>query len=386
MPNVILSSVIANKPNNSGNAWVVLSWVLGLQRLGCRVLLLEQIHLSACVDDQGRPCSFRDSTNLRYFKQITEKYLPGAAALICSTGETWGMAFDDIRQVASEADILINVSGHLQEAALLAEIKQKVFVDLDPGFTQVWQAQGAPAAPLEGYDVYYSVGENIGRPDCEIPTCDIEWRPIRQPVLREHWQSHVAASAEAPFTTIASWRGAFGRLSYDDKEYGVKAHEFRRFLGVPNQVSDRFAVALEIYPGDHADRTRMLENGWELLDPQSSIADPDQFKSFVLQSKGEFSAAQGVYVHMNSGWFSDRSTRYLAAGRPVLVQETGFSRNLPTGEGLLTFRTSEEAVRCIEAVNDDYDRHCRAAHKIAEEYFDSDIVLTGLLEHACCSC
>lgn len=387
MPTVIVSNVIANKPNNGGNAWVVLSWVLGLQRLGCRVFFVEQIAPQSCFDENGTQTSFAESENLRYFRSVTEKHLPPAsAALLCDDEQTWGLGYDELCDVASQADLLVNISGHLADPMLFSLVKQKAYVDLDPGFTQFWQASGTPAARLDGHDAYFTVGENIGSVDCGIPTCGFAWKGIRQPVVLDDWPETAEVEPTAPFTTIASWRGALGRVSNGGKTYGVKAHEFRRFLELPTLTQRPFEVALEIYAGDYADRERLISAGWRLVDPRDRVAGPDAFRQYVTQSKAEFSPAQGIYVETNSGWFSDRTVRYLATGRPALVQDTGFSRNLPVGEGLIPFRTLEEAVAGVERIASDYDHHSRAARRVAQECFDSDKVLSTLLEESLCAC
>jgi hypothetical protein len=162
----------------------------------------------------------------------------------------------------------------------------------------------------------------------------------------------------------------------------LKVHEFRRFLPLPRRAPGAFELALNIHPADAEDRQALEAHGWRLTDPGHASADPDAFRRFVQGSGAEFSVAQGIYVDTNSGWFSDRTVRYLASGKPALVQDTGFSRNLPVGEGLLAFRTLEEAVAGAESITRDYEHHSRAARAVAEEFFDSDRVLGRLVEQA----
>jgi hypothetical protein len=181
------------------------------------------------------------------------------------------------------------------------------------------------------------------------------------------------------FTTVASWRGAYGPVEHKGRTYGVKAHEFRRFIGLPGRSGHACEIALQIHPGDHKDLDALLAHGWQVVNPRKVAGSPDDFRRYVQASGAEFSVAQGIYVDTNSGWFSDRTVRYLASGGPALVQDTGISRHYPVGEGLLTFRTMEEAIEGADRIVKDHAAHCRAARRVAEECFDSDRVIGRLV-------
>ncbi|MDX1578847.1 MAG: hypothetical protein R3266_10190, partial [Gemmatimonadota bacterium] len=182
-------------------------------------------------------------------------------------------------------------------------------------------------------------------------------------------------------TTVASWRGAFGPIEHDGRAHGVKAHEWRRFRDLPGLAAPhRFEAALAIHEADRADRERLERAGWVLEDPVERAGSPDRFRAYVSGSDAEFSVAQGIYVGAGTGWFSDRTARYLAAGRPAIVQDTGFRAHLPAGEGILAFDTPREAARSVDAVARDYAAHARAARALAEARFDSDVVLGGLVD------
>jgi hypothetical protein len=189
-----------------------------------------------------------------------------------------------------------------------------------------------------------------------------------------------ANGAEPPrFTTIATWRGPFGPVSHGGETFGLKVHEFRKMMELPERVPFKFEIALDIYPDDWKDLDALQSHGWQIVDPKRAVPDPDSFRRYVQGSGAEFSVAQGIYVDTDVGWFSDRTVRYLASGKPALVQDTGFSRNYPTGEGLVPFRTLEEAAAGADRIMGDYEQHCRAARALAEEYFDSDKVLERFL-------
>jgi len=181
------------------------------------------------------------------------------------------------------------------------------------------------------------------------------------------------------FTTVASWRGAYGRAALNGVQFGLKAHEFRKFVALPTFSDQAFEIALDVHPADRRDIDSLLANHWRLADPGVVAVDPFRFRDYVRRSDAEFSIAQGVYVDTCSGWFSDRTARYLASGKPALVQDTGLSANYPVGCGLVTFRTLDEAKAGVAAIAADYDRHSQAARAIAERFFDSNLVLPQLL-------
>jgi hypothetical protein len=378
---IVVSSVVANKPLNGGNAWAVLGWVLGLKKLGFRVCFVEQIGKEGCVDATGAPTTFERSVNLAYFERVTEEFgLAGSAALVYEHGkQVHGLTYAQLLGVAETADLLVNITGHLTLKPLMRRIDRKAYVDLDPGFTQFWYASGDTGARLEGHDFYFTVGENVGTRFCPIPVDGVRWRPTRQPVPLDHWPVSAGGASER-FTTVATWRGPYGTVEYGGKTFGSKVHEFRKVIEMPERASPRFEIALDIHPDEEKDLNLLRRHGWRLVDPRATVPDPDAFRRYIQGSGAEFSVAQGVYVQTHSGWFSDRTARYLASGKPALVQDTGFGRNYPVGEGLLAFGTLEEAVEGAARIGRDYDGHSRAARALAEEYFDSDKVLGRFID------
>ncbi len=381
MGKVIISGALANKPFNGGNAWSRLSWILGFKRLGLDVCFIEEIAPSACLDPNGVVTSFEQSINLAYFRSVMKRFgLGQSSALIYDRGQAiCGRPLNELVTVAEQANLLFNLSGHLT----LPEIKEpprcKVYYDDDPGFTQFWHAAGDVGARLEGHDFFVTIGENIGAQDCDIPTDGIRWGTTRPPVILDEWPPCPAMRFDR-FTTVASWRGAYAPIQSKTKTYGVKAHEFRKLIGLPQRNGTAFEIALQIHSHDKKDLDALQANGWIIVDPKAVAASPDDFRHYVQTSGAEFSVAQGIYVETNSGWFSDRTVRYLASGKPALVQDTGFSRNYPVGKGLLTFRCLDEALQGAEAIAGDYETHCRAARQLAEEYFDSNTVIRELAQ------
>jgi hypothetical protein len=367
----VVSGALANKPGQSGEAWVKLSWVRGLQRLGVEVWFIEQLAEAMAGDERARS----------WFCDVTERFeLADRAALLERGKSIVGPSVEELVAVAAEAT-LVNISGHLTFPRLFGAFRRRVLVDIDPGFTQFWHDEGLEGANLAGHDAYFTIGERIGRDDCPIPTGGIDWRPVRQPVVLGDWPLAEVREGNR-FTTIATWRGPFGPVEHGGRRYGLKVHEFRKFVELPQRSPHRFEIALDYHAADQGDVDALSEHGWRIVDPQAVAGDPDALRRYVQGSGAEFSAAQGMYVDTACGWFSDRSVRYLASGKPVLVQDTGFGDVLPVGEGLLAFRTIEEAAAGAAEISSRYAEHCAAARGIAERYFDSELVLPRFCEQA----
>ncbi len=377
----IVSGALANKPFNGGNAWSRLSWVLGFQRLGLDVCFVEQIRRGDCVDAAGAPTDFRRSANLAYFRDVMDRFgLAQSSALLCDEGDEGdGLPRAELAARARGAGVLFNISGHLTCPDIREGPRARVYYDDDPGFTQFWHVTGELGARLEGHDFYLTLGENIGHPDCTSPTGNLAWQPTRPPVVLDQWPVCLQPALDR-FTTVASWRGAYAPVEHDGTRFGVKVHEFRKVLDMPLRTGQAFEIALQIHPGDQRDLDALRSHQWRIVDPRETAGSPDQFRHYVQTSGAEFSVAQGIYVDTHSGWFSDRTVRYLASGKPALVQDTGFSGHVPVGQGLLAFRTLDEAVEGAARIARDYPQHCRAARRVAEECFSAHTVIRRLAE------
>lgn len=386
MTTAVVAGALANKPGHGGEAWVRLSWVLGLRRLGVDTWFVEQIDPAACVDASGASAPIERSVNLSWFDAVTRDYdLADRAALVDAAGGVHRQpAAVELVDAIADADVLVNVSGNLTAERFLARPRTRAYIDLDPGYTQIWHRAGVLGRHLERHEHHLTVGLSVGRPPCAIPSGNIRWRPVLPPVVLDQWPAtapSAGAELESPtFTTVGSWRGGYGRLEYDGHLYGQKAHEFRRFAELPNGRPDvRFEAALAIDEADADDAACLAEGGWVLRAPGAVAGTPEDFRRYVRGSTAELSPAQGVYVETRSGWFSDRTTRYLASGRPAVVQDTGVPRELPVGEGMLTFDTPRGAIAAVDTILADYGRHAEAARLLAEEQLDSDVVIGGLL-------
>jgi hypothetical protein len=249
-------------------------------------------------------------------------------------------------------------------------------VDLDPVFTQVHHLtdRAARERALQ-HTAFFSVGENIGLERSTIPDDGLPWRPTRQPVVLDFWPV-TPGPAGGRFTTVMVW-DAYPSVEYQGVRYGMKSASFGPYLALPETASAVLELALGSAPHD-----LLASRGWHLRDSAEETRDPWSYQRYIQGSKAEFSVAKQGYVAARSGWFSDRSLAYLASGRPVVLQETGFSDWLETGLGIVSFSTPDEAVAGIDDINRRYDLHCRAAREIAEEYFDATKVLAQLIDRA----
>jgi hypothetical protein len=378
----IVAGAVANKPLNGGESWVRLSWILGLRRLGFDVCFVEVLGASACFDAAGRPAAFAGSVNETYLASIVDEFgLDGRIALLGAGGERLcGLDAHELGDLAAEAEVLFDISGHLGDLAIAARAQRRVYVDLDPGFTQAWHADPALPFTLSGYDHYVTVGLNVGTASCTIPAAGVEWIPTLPPVLLDEWSSAPTTRSPCRFTTVATWRSPFGQIAIGGNMLGLKHHEFRRMIDLPKRVDGaQFELALDIDSADVADLHALEAHGWSVVSPRQVAASPREFLQYVRGSSAEFSVAQPAYVQTASGWFSDRTATYLAAGRPALVQDTGIGALLPIGEGLLTFSSPREAAEQARMIAADPPAHGEAARRLAERHLDSDRVLGRLL-------
>jgi hypothetical protein len=369
--------MMAGDPNQGGATWAVLQYALGFRRLGHEVLLVEPVRREGLRPARA---SLAGSANAAYYHSVAEGFgLEGASALLLAgTRETAGLPHDELRRFASRADVLVNVSGMLADEELIARIPTRVYLDLDPAFNQLWHVQGIDMR-FAGHTHFVTVGLALGRPGCTVPTCGLPWRTTVPPVVLERWPVAEAIRHDA-LTTVGNWRG-YGSVEHGGVFHGQKAHSLRRFFALPTRTAEKFRLALAIHPGERADLGALAANGWELVDPAEAAGTPARYQRFVRGSKAEFGITKAGYVASRCGWFSDRSACYLASGRPVLAQETGFSSYLPAGAGLLPFQSTDDVLAGIEELRRDYRRHARAARALAEDCFDSDRVLARLLEN-----
>jgi hypothetical protein len=373
----VLSGMIAADPHQGGATWAVLQYALGLRRLGHQVTLIEPLPRASMRPGDG---GLERSSNAAYFREVVAAFGldRDSALLLEGTRETVGLPYDRLRHAAREADLLLNISGMLTDPELTEPVPVRAYLDLDPAFVQLWHATQGVDMRFGCHTHFVTVGLNVGRPGCRVPTCGRAWLTTRPPVFLDHWRVAEAIRLDA-LTTVANWRG-YGSFEHEGVHYGQKAHSFRRLIELPRRTPERLSPAINIHLGDARDVAALADNGWEVLDPTRVAGTPGAYQAFVQDSKGELGVAKSGYVASRCGWFSDRSAAYLASGRPVLAQGTGFEDHLPTGEGLFVFHNQDDVLTAIEGLNRDYPRHAARAREVAVSLFDSDAVLGSLLE------
>ena len=373
---ILFAGMIAADSQHGGASWAVLQYLLGFRQLGHHVYFVEPVSLSKL-----RPASadlVRTAAGLRFQRLVAAfEFANHSAMLLEGTTQTVGLGYDALRDVAARADLLVNISGMLTDDALLQPIPRRLYLDLDPGFNQVWHSSQGIDMHFDAHTHFASVGLRLGEPDCRIPTCGRTWITTCPPVVLSLWPVARGWTRHA-FTTVGNWR-SYGSVYHDGLFLGQKAHSLRPLIDLPKRTETRFELALAIHPTE-PDLPALRQNNWNLIDPRRAAGTPGSYRSFVSNSQAEFGIAKSGYVATRSGWFSDRSACYLAAGRPVLAQDTGFSSTLPTGDGLLRFTNHVDALAGVDAIQADYPRHREAARAIAERHFDSRHVLTRLLD------
>jgi len=376
---IVLAASLAQKPLQGGHAWVLLQYLLGFRKLGWDVLFLDSLESGMCFDQEHKPCSLEQSLNLKVFLRLMKAFdLQDAFSLFFDQGERCiGKSRRQVMQHVKDSEVLINCMGFFTDEEVLGQAGKRAFLDIDPGFGQMWEALGL-AQLFEGYDSYITIGGNIGKPDCGIPRVGREWITTLQPVVLDYWPP-VFLEENTKMTSVVSWRGAYGPVDYRGKTYGLRAHEFRKFVSLPRETGQAFELALSIHPDDGNDIQLLQGQGWGIVDPVRHAGDPWSYRSYIQESAAEFMTAKNMYVDTRSGWFSDRSICYLSSGKPVLAQDTGLESLLPVGEGLLLFKTLDEAVEGVGELRAHYTRHALAARALAEQYFDSGKVLGRLL-------
>jgi hypothetical protein len=376
---IVVSGMIAADPGQGGATWAVLQYVLGLRALGHDVYLVDPLPAGAMLPHDP---PLAESASARYFRDVAARFnLTSRAALLREkTRETVGLSYTDLTRAVRGSDLLINISGMLTDPALLDLIPRRVYLDLDPAFNQLWHSVEHIDMRFEGHTHFFTVGGLIGTASCQVPVCGRKWEPVLQPIVLTEWP-FTPGDPRAHWTTVANWRG-YGSITHGGVLYGQKAHSFRRLIDLPARSGANIRAALMIHRGEKNDLAALRAHRWDLVDPAEVASTPYAYREFVRGSKGELGIAKSGYVESRCGWFSDRSVCYLASGRPVIAQDTGFGQYLPTGDGLFAFGTVDDAVAAIEAVERDYARQCRSAREVAEEYFRSDLVLGAMLERA----
>ena len=356
-------------------------YIAGLQELGYDVHYVESVNYPEEYYDPSTDEMTSDASYaIDYLADLLPRYgvPPGQFTFVDFEKRCHGSDWRTLREVLNRADFVLSLAipSWFDE---LERCPRRAFVDGDPVFTQIEMAEGGPiASVLQHYDILFTYGVRIGMPDCPIPTVNRTWIPTRTVTATRLWDVAPLQADGLPITTVMHW-AAGSDVTLNGRVYGHKNREFERFKGLPKLARQPFVLAVGL---DEGPRKQLRSLGWQLVPPLSVSGAIEDYRKFIAGSRADFGIAKHAYVASNCGWFSDRSTCYLASGRPVLHQETGFSEWLPTGEGVLKFSDVSEVLECLRCLNMDYDRHAQAARRIAEEYFEAATVLRHMLSEA----
>ena len=375
---VLANATLANYFHGGGHwAWF-LQYSLGLKQLGHRVFWLEVMPASENAEADVRAAQ-------QFFGRLAEFGLERDAAVLVTPNpplqhleqaQIYGREPAEVAAVGRDADLLWNFWYALGEP-LLRQFRRSAFIDVDPGHLQVCVALGV--CDLGSHDAYLTIGLNIGEERCNIPTLGLRWRPFRPFVHLPSWQVAASPRSQAPFTSVTHWK--WEELHYQDRVLSLSKREaYLRYLPLPRVTQRPFQLAVNIAnPDPVGDRELLQHNGWSLVNPYDVAPTPAAYREFIRNSRAEFICPKPIHLQLNTGWLSDRSIAYLASGRPVIAEDTGFSGKLILDGGLLPFRTLDEAAAAVMEVEANYQRHSRASRELAETYFDSRRCLSEML-------
>jgi hypothetical protein len=345
--------------------------------MGWEVLFLDRLDPSMCNGPPDRPAGIADSVQVAWLRGVMRGFDFDGDWSVLGGPEPIGLSRAEIIARTRKASLLVNVMGYLDDEEILAAAPLRVFLDIDPGFPQMWSALGL-ADPFARHDAFVTVGESIGKPGCTVPTCGLSWVTTPPPIALSYWDP--VPTSSGPLTSVGSWRGPYGPVEFEGTTYGLRVHEFRQFTDLPKLVRCECELALDIDDADHRDRAALEAGGWRLADPLEVAADPWRYRDYVRRSGAEFMVAKGMYVQSRCGWFSDRSICYLASGHPVLAQDTGVPDHEGLTEGIITFSTLDQAVEGAARLAAEPARHAIAARALAEERFAAPRVLRSLVD------
>jgi hypothetical protein len=363
----------------AGVTWQAIHYLVGLRALGCDVYYVEDSGAPPYDPVSGGVGRTADA-NVAYLARVMRRFDFAArwAYWDALTGRWHGRDPAEVRALYRSADAIFNLCGATEPRAEHRRGGKLCYVETDPMYEQMRVANGADDSIgfLAAHDVLFTYGELLGTPSCRVPAERFTWIPTRPPVVCAFWRPGPEGRA---FTSVATWENRGKDVAFRGETYYWSKHRnFLAMIDLPRASGEPCELAMD--PDDARVRAALVAHGWSLVDPRPISADIAAYRHYIETSRGEFTVAKDIYVRPRSGWFSDRSACFLAAGRPVVTQETGFSERIPSGEGLLAFSTPDEAAAAVRAVAADWPRHARAARRIAEEYFAADKVIGAMLD------
>jgi hypothetical protein len=372
----------------AGVIWQHIHYIVGLQRLGHEVYYVEdsaRLPYNAETFDTNNDYGYAARLLERLAREFDFKGRWTFCARYLPENPTAGMPLTKIRQLYREADAILNICGTQEFNDDLLASNRILYIESDPGVEQIKVDNGmrATADYLRRHHALFTFGENVGTKHFPVPTHGFNWLRTRQPVVTDLWRTRRGPKkGVAVFTSIANWStSGLKDITWRGKKYlWSKSLEFLRFVTAPQKSGETFELATDIK--DDKTRAKFERNGWRFTSPHQLSVDYWSYRDYIQRSKGEFTVAKDQYVRLSTGWFSDRSACYLAAGRPVITQETGFTRHYGGDAGLIGFRSLPEIVEAVRSINADYAKHSRVARAIGRETFEAEKVLKSLLERA----
>jgi hypothetical protein len=377
MANIVFATYFVRYPLG-GILSNALQYMLGMQRLGHDLYVVEKAgYPDSCFDPARNQMSDDCEYGVRVAGELLARFgLADKWCYVDAHDEYHGMARERVARAFRDADVFIDYGSHGTWNAEAADVPCRVVIDGEPGYRQILMEQAVDAgASVPEYDHYFTNGLNIGTGASSAPTAGLDWGHLFHPVDVRLFQS-APPPAGAPLTTVMNWQ-SHDPLRYDGLALGQKDVEFERFSHLPELVSTPLEIAIA---GKDAPRAELERMGWRVRNGHDVTISYDSFVDYIASSLGEFAVCKQVFVALRTGWFSDRSAAYLASGRPVVLQETGFSAHLPVGADLFAVTTADEAAAAIEELSGDFARHSRCAREIAAEFLDAPVVMRRLLE------
>jgi hypothetical protein len=396
--NIVVAGTMASDPY-AGMAWMNMQIVVGLKRLGHNVYYFETTSAWPYNPELWMRVDNVDYA-VPYLKNIAERFGIGDRwayrSSFAKEKQWYGLNREKAEDILATADLVFNISGATRFGKDGLKTGPLVYYGTDPVYHEIRYSQGdkLTAIIVEAHEYAVTYGENIGNKDCPIPPLPRLRAKTRQPILTDLWKNGDQVKKE--FTTVGNWKQAGRDLTFNGETYHwSKHHEFLKFIDLPKRIDQPIELAMNLVKPENIkhgkgtnvpalglpedEYTLLTDNGWKLIDGPSFTTNPWDYQDYIMRSRGEFTFAKDQNVRLRSGWFSERSACYLAAGRPVITQDTGFGNIIPTGEGLFAINTMDEIIAAFDAVNSNYKKHSKAAADIAEEYFRAEKVLGKLL-------
>ena len=375
--NILIGGYIVGGPLG-GLVWHHLQYVVGLHRLGHNVLFIEDSDdYPSCYNPETLEVSTDPSYGLKFINEVFTNFnLKDNWAYYNYHSNTWyGKTREQIESFIDQTDIFFNLSGIYPWRDFIQKIPVRVLIDTDPAFTQIDNIQNTARKNLaQSHTHFFSFGENFGKQSCSMPDDGFDWQPTRQPVVMDLW-NFSPGNISGKWTTVMQW-DSYKTRELDGRKYGMKSFSFMDYLDLPSKTNDTFEVAIG---SASTSKINLLDYGWKSVNPLEVTKTHKSYQDFIKNSKGEWSIAKQGYLITRCGWFSERTTCYLASGRPVIVQDTGFSEFIETGKGLHCFSNEENILIALEKINGNYATECVLARNIVKEYFNSNKVLSGML-------